>query len=411
MEAGTISKIELRKNIAILFIFTLIFISIPVYGSSDNESRESINVQERILIVEQMIREAFELYKQGKVDDAYKVARDAYIDHFEIIEIPLRSIDPDFTLDMEVKFAEFREMIRTNAGIEDVESKMQEILVGLEKVSKSLEDPGLLAAAASLLTIISFSIMLREGFEAVLLLSIIISLILATKSYELKKHVATGAMFALVLSIVTWIIIDQLIGLATRFRPIIEAVLTSVAVAILFYISFWILNNTHTKKWLEFVKAKVWEASAKGAPIAIVLLAFTTIYREGLETVIFYQTLLLSNVGMEMPIFLGALIGFGAVGILALLVFVAGKKIPTRLFFIFTMLVTAYLSIVFIGNAVKELQELGIVSVTVVDIVPRSRILTDLTGIYPTLETLTAQVALVSVYVSGYIYMIKRRFG
>jgi high-affinity iron transporter len=64
------------------------------------------------------------------------------------------------------------------------------------------------------------------------------------------------------------------------------------------------------------------------------------------------------------------------------------------------------LSVGMIGNAVRALQELGIVGVTFIENFPRLPIfLSELLGIYPTVQTLAAQLLLIAVYVIGGIYV------
>ena len=68
----------------------------------------------------------------------------------------------------------------------------------------------------------------------------------------------------------------------------------------------------------------------------------------------------------------------------------------------------AYMSIAFMGNAIREFQELGWISTTnLIGIVPRFDInLATMTGIHPTLESIVAQIILLSVYIIGSLYIL-----
>ena len=72
------------------------------------------------------------------------------------------------------------------------------------------------------------------------------------------------------------------------------------------------------------------------------------------------------------------------------------------------MAIGAYMSIAFIGNAIREFQEIGYISTThLFGIIPRLEInLATMTGIHPTLETTIAQILLLSVYVVGCLYIL-----
>jgi len=85
-----------------------------------------------------------------------------------------------------------------------------------------------------------------------------------------------------------------------------------------------------------------------------------------------------------------------------------GKKLPLRVLFGLTMAIGAYMSIAFIGNAIREFQEIGYISTThLFGIIPRLEInLATMTGIHPTLETTIAQILLLSVYLVGCLYIL-----
>ena len=67
------------------------------------------------------------LYQEQKYDESISEARAVYLNSYENIEIPLRPINPDFTLDMEIKFAELRNLLQHEASYEVVEKKIIEI--------------------------------------------------------------------------------------------------------------------------------------------------------------------------------------------------------------------------------------------------------------------------------------------
>jgi high-affinity iron transporter len=212
---------------------------------------------------------------------------------------------------------------------------------------------------------------------------------------------------------VTWIIASYIIEISGVNRELIEAIAALSATAVLFYVSFWVLNKIEHKKWMEFVKAKVWQATTTGSVMVFVMLSFFTVYREGFETVLFYQAM--SGFAKYMEIYVGLGFVVGMISLLGLYYVMRklGRKLPLRALFGLTMGVGAYLSIAFLGNAIRELQIIEIVPYTgLIGIVPRLDInLAMMTGIYPTLETIIAQIALLSVYLvaSSYILIMRPR--
>ena len=87
----------------------------------------------------------------------------------------------------------------------------------------------------------------------------------ASRNDKFKKFVYFGILIAIGATAITWFIAEFLIKISGASREIIEAVAGLSAVAVLFWVSFWILNKIETKKWIEFVKAKVWQAQLQVA--------------------------------------------------------------------------------------------------------------------------------------------------
>ncbi len=345
-------------------------------------------------------------YSQNDASQALATTRSAYLDSYENIEIPLRPIDPDFTLEMEIRFAELRNLISSQAPVNQVTSKIAEIKNGLDESERLVSGTGVVAPSIAFSS--SFSIIFREGLESALILGAILTYLEASRNDRFKKHVYLGILLAVVLTMITWFVAEFLIDISGAGRELIEAVAGISAVAVLFWVSFWVLNKIETKKWIEFVKAKVWQATATGSFMVFVMLSFFTVYREGFETILFYQALLSYAKYMEFYVMAGLFGGLAVIIGVVFLIRKLGKKLPLRVLFGFTMGVGAFMSITFMGNAIREFQELGYVPTThLFGIIPRLDInVATMTGIHPTLETVLAQVILLSVYLIGSLYIL-----
>ncbi|TLY11168.1 MAG: hypothetical protein E6K85_02020 [Thaumarchaeota archaeon] len=200
--------------------------------------------------------ETLRLYKEGKAEGALLTSRSAYLDSYENVEIPLRPIDPDFTLDMEIKFAELRNLMQYGAPFAQVEAKVIEIRRGLDESERLVSGTGIVAPAIAFST--SFSIIFREGLESALIVGAILTYLEASRNERFKKHVYYGIVIAFAATAVTWFVAQFIISMSGASRALIEAIAGVSAVAVLFWVSFWILNKVETKRWIEFVKAKVW---------------------------------------------------------------------------------------------------------------------------------------------------------
>jgi high-affinity iron transporter len=363
-------------------------------------------VRNDIDTIRMQLDETLRLHKEGNYEGALLTSRSAYLDSYESVEIPLRPIDPDFTLEMEIKFAELRNLIQAQAPYEEAEAKVVEIRRGLDESERLVSGTGILAPTIAFST--SFSIIFREGLESALIIGAILTYLEASRNNKFKKHVYYGIVIAIGATAVTWFIAEFIIEISGASRELIEAIAGISAVAVLFWVSFWVLNKIETKRWIEFVKAKVWKATATGSIMVFVMLSFFTVYREGFETVLFYQAMLSFAKYMEWYVVAGLILGLAVIVATAIVVRKVGKRLPLKVLFALTMGIGAYMSIAFMGNAIREFQEVGYISTThLIGTVPRLDInLATMTGIHPTLETIVAQIALLAVYVVGSLYIL-----
>lgn len=366
-------------------------------------------VKNKIDVIREQLEETLLHYDQGDIQSAHASARSAYLDSYEFVEIPLRAIDPDFTLEVEYQFATLRNLIKQEAPQNEIHDVIIGIKRNLDESERIVTGTGEIAPAIAFSS--SFAIVFREGLESVLILGAILTYLEASRNNQFKKYVYYGIVTAFAATAVTWIIASYIIEISGANRELIEAIAALSATAVLFYVSFWVLNKIEHKKWMEFVKAKVWQATTTGSVMVFVMLSFFTVYREGFETVLFYQAM--SGFAKYMEIYVGLGFVIGLISLLGLYYVMRklGKRLPLRALFGLTMGVGAYLSIAFLGNAVRELQILDIVPYTgLIGTIPRLDInLAMMTGIYPTLETIVAQVILLGVYLVASTYILIMR--
>src|SRR5215217_2371401 len=373
-------------------------------GQASDSSKVSVrnNIDQIRLSLDDMLNQ----YSKGSYAEALSTSRSAYLDSYENIEVPLRPINPDFTLDMEIKFAELRNLIQTKTSYEKVQNKAFEIRKGLDESERLVSGTGIIAPTIAFSS--SFSIIFREGLESALIIGAILTYLEASRNERFKKHVYYGIFIAVVGTVVTWTVAEHIIQISGANRELIEAIAGLSAVGVLFWVSFWVLNKIETKRWIEFVKAKVWKATATGSVMVFVMLSFFTVYREGFETVLFYQAMLSFAKYMEWYVVAGLVIGLAVIVGTAIVVRKLGRRLPLKVLFALTMGIGAYMSIAFMGNAIREFQELGYISTThLIGTVPRLDInLAAMTGIHPTVETIVAQIILLAVYVAGSLYIL-----
>jgi high-affinity iron transporter len=375
-----------------------------VMGDVDDSQKQTVrnNVDE----IRLGLTEVLTLYKEQSYDESISKAREVYLDSYENIEIPLRPINPDFTLDMEIKFAELRNLLQQQQPYESVEKKIIEIRNGLDESERLVTGTGIIAPTIAFSS--SISIIFREGLESALIIGAMLTYLEASRNERFKKHIYFGILLAIGSTVIIWIVADHMIQISGASRELIEGVAGISAVAVLFWVSFWVLNKVETKKWIEFVKSKVWQATTTGSVMVFVMLSFFTIFREGFETVLFYQSMFSYAKYMESYVIAGLVIGLGIVIFVAFIIKKLGKRLPLRVLFGLTMGIGAYMSVAFIGNAVRSFQEADYIDTTpMIGIIPRLDInIASMTGIHPTLESFVAQLVLLGIYAVGSTYVL-----
>jgi high-affinity iron transporter len=286
----------------------------------------------------------------------------------------------------------------------EVQEIAGELRGGLDDVERELATLGI--GAPLLAAMLSFVLLFREGLEAVLVVAAILGYLEASRNRQYRGSVLKGVGAAVVASIATFALMTVVLDVAPVQREILEAGTTLLAAAVLFYVSFWLVSRLDHRRWMEFVNAKVFAAATTGATLALAGVGFTAVYREGFETALMYQALFNMTEGLTSWVVLGAVLGALALAAVAYAIFKLGRKLPVRTFLTVAVVLVMALSVAFVGNAVRELQQAAILHVTFLENFPRLPIfLADLTGIHPTLQSLLAQLFLVVIYLAGAMWM------
>ena len=272
---------------------------------------------------------------------------------------------------------------------------------GLRQVDRSLANKGV--AAPLLAFAFSFTILFREGLEAVLLVAILLGSLKAGRATNYRRPLVAGIGAAILATAATWLLATFVIEIAPFQRELIEGITAFAAVVVLFAITFWLVARLEHRHWMEFMRARVSAAIAAGTGLAFAGLGFTAVYREGFETVLFYQALALFAEGLVLWIALGALAAAIALVVVGYAILKLGKRLPLKPMLLTAAMLLLALSVAFVGNAVRSLQEGDWIGVTPVD-AGWARLpiyLSELTGIHPTREGLLTQAALLGIYVLG----------
>ncbi len=335
-----------------------------------------------------LLDSALDFAKLGKGAEAGDRAFDAYI-AFEPLETPARARQPGLVASMERHFADFKGAVRRHdlggaQGARDAIALDLPQIVELTRPTSS----GWGAFLQSLLIIV------REGFEAILVVGAVVALLIKTGHRERLRSIWFGVAIGIVASAATAIILQTVFSHIPASREIVEGITMLIAVAVLFSVSYWLISKVEAAKWQRFIREKVTSALEHGGGKALAVVAFLAIYREGAETALFYQALF-SESNVALPLSLGIIAGVALLTLIFTLFYRYGVRIPMRPFFAVTSVLLYYMAFVFAGKGIRELQEGNVLPVTVMRGMPHVPAM----GIFPSMETLTAQAILLLLFV------------
>ena len=233
----------------------------------------------------------------------------------------------------------------------------------------------------------SFSILLREGFEALIIVSALLTYLRRSQNENKIPIIHYGVGFALFASVITAFLFATFFKNLGANREAIEGSTMLFASLVMFYVSYWLISKRESIKWQQFIKNKMNHALEKSNMFALGLVSFLAVYREGAETILFYQALLINSKEQT----LGIVIGFIAALLALFLIYKgiqkASLKIPYRLFFTVTAVFLYYMAFSFIGGGILELQEAGLLDITPIQGFPQIEWL----GIFPAWQNIGAQ--------------------
>ena len=354
--------------------------------------------------VRRLLEESLNIYKLNKVDDAAELAFDAYL-AYEKIETNLITKDKDLGKSLESAFSRYRGEIKRNAPFDQVESLSKEINLKLAKGVELLKSQ----VGFTGMFLQSFSIIVREGFEAILIIAALIAFLVKSRNQNRVKSVHIGVVVGILASFATAYIVHEILNLSMASQELLEGWIMLIAVAVLFSVSYWLVSKIDHKRWQEYINKQMRGALSKGNTLALGAVAFISVYREGFETVLFYKALYLYSGDASDGVIPGFLAGCLVLAGVFYLVNTLGMKIPLKWFFGFTSVFLYYMAFTFMGKGLHELQMGEQVSMTAANFLPSITWL----GMYPTWETFIGQGILFVAFVFALIYtfVIKAELG
>lgn len=343
------------------------------------------------------LREAEAAWATGDRGRAQERILHAYLEGFETLEPRLAG--PTVRRAERLFHLELRPLVSRGAPDAEVEAAFSALYGEMAAADEALASGnGFWFGAFN-----AFMIILREGLEAALLIAAILAyLTRVSDDPRHRRQVYAGLGLGIAASLGTWVVARTLIPVGGGSRELIEGVTALLAVGVLVYVSHWLFHKTYVHDWKEYLTERVGRAISTGSALAMALLAFAAVYREGFETVLFYQALLF-DVGGE-ALLAGFLPGLALIVGMGVAIVRVGVRLPLKKVFAITNAVLLYLAFTFLGKGLYNLQEAGLFSPHPAPWVPDHEALRQLLGLYPVAETVLAQAGFLLLLAGTYAF-------
>src|SRR6266568_7396044 len=200
-------------------------------------------------------------------------------------------------------------------------------------------------------------VILREGFEASLVVGIVLAFLDRTGRRDAFRPVWIGALAAAVLSAgVAALLFAIGAELQGRSEAIFEGAAMLLAAALLTWMIFWMRRQARTVR--RELESQVEHALAAGSAFALALVAFVGVLREGVETALFlFGTVSGTNALVST---LSATVGLTGAVMLGYLFYRGASRLDLRRFFTFTSTLLLVFAGWLLARGLHELAEAGI---------------------------------------------------
>ncbi|MDX2275032.1 MAG: cytochrome c/FTR1 family iron permease [Hyphomonadaceae bacterium] len=336
-------------------------------------------------------------YVAGDKRQAQELALSAYLDGFEPIEPLLGSRDGALLARVESAMSSFRASLSSGAPVTEVQAQAARIRALLDVAERALS-PEQANPLSSFLG--AFTILLREGLEALLIVVAMIAFLVKADRRDVMNYVHGGWISALAAGALTWAAATTLISISGASREMTEGFGSIVSAIVLVSVGIWMHGKAQSDAWQKYIKDKLAQAFSRGSAWFLFLLAFVVVYREVFETILFFVALWSQGAHISM------LSGAASAAVLLCLIGWAllnySKRLPISQFFSYSALLIAILAVVLAGKGFGALQEAGLV-----DIHPAPTPRIDILGLFSTWETVGAQ--LITLAAIGIGFWMSRR--
>ena len=370
-----------------------------------------------------ILDKAYKAAISGKGAEGSSLVNNAYYQYYEKLGFEknvMNAISGDRVSQVEYQFKMTRKIMRDGGSQKEIKKLVDDLKSWLVEDAATL-DGGATSNVNSFTKFITssvgqaFLILIREGLEALLVVAAVIAYLVKSGNKRFTKFIYLGVLAGLAGSGLIAVLFTFLFGGSGPIQEISEGVCALIAMAMLLWTSNWMLNKSSVEAWNRYIRNKTEAAVASaqskmeagegvsfGMVVSLAMLSFLAVFREGAETVIFYESIYSMSQDSR-----GMWIGGIAAAVVLLIIFFVLRftsvKIPIGPFFLVTSILMAVLVVIFAGGGIHALIEGDLIEGTYLSNVPTN----DWIGLYPYVECLVAQalaaIAVITLFVVGFV--------
>jgi high-affinity iron transporter len=358
---------------------------------------------------------ALALYRAGKKAEAAARLQESYQKRFEPVEIAMAArLGPTVKNELEFRFGRVIGLADAGVPLGRLEAEIgrlrTEMSAGLDRLAARLSDGDAESADSGwwVTAFNAFFILLREGFEAILVLGAIMAYLTRTGHGDKRRVIYMAVAAALAVGAATAVVLFVLVN-ATAHGETMEGLSMLLASAVLFYVSYWLISKAEARHWFRYIHNQVEDSLSRGSLWALGTTAFLAVYREAAETALFLHSLAKDGGSAYAAVGAGVVGGAAALAGLWAAMSWGGMRLPLKPLFTVSSALLYALAVVFAGKGVAELQAAGVMNRTPVDFVPDWAFLREWFGVYPTTESLGLQaILLTAALLAGFVWLWNR---
>jgi high-affinity iron transporter len=348
---------------------------------------------QKMTVARERLAQSVAAYRAGDAKRATDLALASYLDGVEPFEQALAARDEGLKSKIEVDMGSFRSMLASKAPVDQIDQQADR-LTGLFTDAERTLAPS--QADTSAVFFGSFTILVREGIEALLVVVGMLAFLRKAQRPELLRYVHVGWTGALGAGALTWAAATYLVSISGANREVTEGLSSLFAAAVLLSVGVWMHQKSAAGKWQAYLHEKMSAALTTRSALFLFGLSFIAVYREVFETILFYAAMW--DQGQNSAVLLGLAAGSATLAVISILLLKFSARLPIGKFFQISSWLVAVLAVVLTGKGIAALQEAGWITPHAIA-APRLEVL----GIYPSTVGLAAQVIVLLALVAFFM--------